>query len=184
MGHKADGRPVLAGRDYPETDVRFPKSHFFSCNFANIEKKCAPPCNKQSGSSRAGAVKIHRFQLAITVMLLLIFGQDGARAGSMRAATDDWPPFRISTEKGFTGLDLDLIGELSRRIGTKIDVFKMPWGRALASMESGAVDLPTGTTGPSTLLTPTRHIILVRQPFTNSGRVRCLSRDTRTCRIT
>ena len=65
-------------------------------------------------------------------------------ANEMKVATDDWPPFRISTDNGFEGLDIDILDELERRIGEKINVIKMPWGRGLASMQSGVVDVMIG----------------------------------------
>jgi len=67
-----------------------------------------------------------------------------ARADEMVLATDDWPPFRISTEHGLVGLDLDFIDEVIRRTDAELKVSKMPWGRALTSMQSGAVDVMTG----------------------------------------
>ncbi len=67
-----------------------------------------------------------------------------ALSDSLKVATDDWPPFRISTDHGFVGLDLDIVNELGRRIETGAEIIKMPWGRALTSMESGTVDIMTG----------------------------------------
>lgn len=66
------------------------------------------------------------------------------RASEMTLATDDWPPFRISADSGLIGLDLDFIDEIARRTGADLRVIKMPWGRALTSMQSGAVDVMTG----------------------------------------
>jgi len=77
--------------------------------------------------------------LAVTVTLLL-----PARADELVMATDDWPPFRISNEQGLIGLDLDLIDEIARRTGSSLTVAKMPWGRALTSMQTGDVDVMTG----------------------------------------
>ncbi|MES0882874.1 substrate-binding periplasmic protein [Roseibium sp. SCP14] len=67
-----------------------------------------------------------------------------ARASDMVMATDDWPPFRISSDAGLIGLDLEFIEEVARRTDAGLKVIKMPWGRGLASMESGAVDVMTG----------------------------------------
>jgi len=62
----------------------------------------------------------------------------------MILATDDWPPFRISEGGTLTGLDLDLMEEIARRTGARVQVAKMPWGRALTEMQSGGVDVMTG----------------------------------------
>ncbi|MCK7615833.1 substrate-binding periplasmic protein [Roseibium sediminicola] len=77
--------------------------------------------------------------LALTVPLLL-----PVRADELVMATDDWPPFRISNEQGLIGLDLDLIDEIAKRTGASLTIAKMPWGRALTSMQTGDVDVMTG----------------------------------------
>lgn len=84
-----------------------------------------------------------RFRLIVT-FLSVALAIVPARASEMILATDDWPPFRISSDAGLIGLDLDLIEEIARRTDTGLRVIKMPWGRGLASMESGAVDVMTG----------------------------------------
>ncbi|GGB50221.1 ABC transporter substrate-binding protein [Roseibium aquae] len=58
--------------------------------------------------------------------------------------TDDWPPFRIRTEWGFVGLDLDVINEVARRMEINVLALRFPWGRSLKSMEAGTIDLMTG----------------------------------------
>ncbi|MEM9631347.1 MAG: transporter substrate-binding domain-containing protein [Pseudomonadota bacterium] len=84
-----------------------------------------------------------RFRL-IVVFLTLALAVVPGRASEMIMATDDWPPFRISSEAGLTGLDLEFIEEIVRRTEADLKVIKMPWGRGLASMESGSVDVMTG----------------------------------------
>jgi polar amino acid transport system substrate-binding protein len=60
-------------------------------------------------------------------------------------ATDSWPPFRIDAGADkFTGLDIDLLAELSRRTGIVFDIQRYPWARALSEMETGHVDMMTG----------------------------------------
>lgn len=87
--------------------------------------------------------------LVSSIRLLVVFAVFAAsllpaRADDMVMATDDWPPFRISTEHGLVGLDLDFIDEVARRAGAELTVSKMPWGRGLTSMQSGSVDVMTG----------------------------------------
>ncbi len=93
----------------------------------------------------AGSLYI-RNAVGVVVIGLTLFGASTKplHADPIRAATDEWPPFRILTDEGFTGLDLDLIHEVGKRIGTEVDVVRMPWGRGLASMQTGAVDVMTG----------------------------------------
>jgi len=82
-----------------------------------------------------------RFCLALATIAVLLLP---ARAGNLIMATDDWPPFRISSDQGLIGLDLDLIDEVARRTGSDLTIAKMPWGRALTSMQTGDVDVMTG----------------------------------------
>jgi len=58
--------------------------------------------------------------------------------------TDDWPPFRMRTDWGFVGLDIDLMNEVARRMDISVMALRYPWGRSLKSMEAGTVDLMTG----------------------------------------
>lgn len=88
-------------------------------------------------------VRVARFWMLL-VSWCLVLAVSPARAAELILATDDWPPFRISDEGDLTGLDLEFIDEVARRADADLRVVKMPWGRGLASMESGAVDVMTG----------------------------------------
>lgn len=72
------------------------------------------------------------------------FAADPVRAADMVMGTDDWPPFRMSGDAGFEGLDLDFIAEVGRRLDANVVAQRYPWGRSLKSMESGAIDIMTG----------------------------------------
>jgi polar amino acid transport system substrate-binding protein len=116
-------------------------------SFRRIETQDAGHCNIQEYRSLDEGSVVFRSPLISLFVLATVFvfgGIERARANSIRVATDAWPPFRISTKHGFVGLDLDLIYEIGRRVQTQIDIVRMPWGRGLASMESGAVDVMTG----------------------------------------
>jgi polar amino acid transport system substrate-binding protein len=80
-----------------------------------------------------------RNAVGLVVIGLTLFGASTKplHADAIRAATDEWPPFRILTDEGFTGLDLDLIHEVGKRIGTEIDVVRMPWGRGWRPCKPG-----------------------------------------------
>jgi len=66
------------------------------------------------------------------------------KAADVLMGTDDWPPFRMRTDWGFVGLDLDIIHEVARRMDITVIAERYPWGRSLKSMEAGTVDLMTG----------------------------------------
>lgn len=82
-----------------------------------------------------------RFCFALTALVVML---SPVRSDEVILATDDWPPFRISSDAGLTGLDLDFMKEVARRTGSDLTVAKMPWGRALTSMQTGDVDVMTG----------------------------------------
>ncbi|WP_299816766.1 ABC transporter substrate-binding protein [uncultured Roseibium sp.] len=62
----------------------------------------------------------------------------------MLLATDEWSPRTIPALRSKAGPDVDLIREIARRSDADLKVAQMPWGRGLASMQSGAVDVMTG----------------------------------------
>ncbi|MCE2595324.1 transporter substrate-binding domain-containing protein [Motilimonas cestriensis] len=61
-------------------------------------------------------------------------------------ATDEWPPFRISTDNkaAFIGFDIDLLQALSAKTGLQFNIKRYPWARALSHMEIGQVDMMVG----------------------------------------
>lgn len=58
--------------------------------------------------------------------------------------TDYWPPFRMQTDNGITGIDVDLLNEIGKRLGIKFVWHRRPWVRCLAEIESGLADITTG----------------------------------------
>lgn len=63
----------------------------------------------------------------------------------LRVMTDLWPPFRMEDSHGnLTGLDIDVLNEISRRSGLQFDVQRAPWARGLADLQQGRADLMIG----------------------------------------
>lgn len=58
--------------------------------------------------------------------------------------TDDWPPFRMTNENIYSGIDFDLLEELSKRLNMQTNFRHYPWARSLANMKNGTVDMITG----------------------------------------
>ena len=59
--------------------------------------------------------------------------------------TDTWPPFRMQDGEGkLTGLDIDVLDQLSQRTGLRFEVQRAPWARGLAALQNGKADLMTG----------------------------------------
>ncbi|HEY1026483.1 MAG TPA: transporter substrate-binding domain-containing protein [Pseudomonas sp.] len=84
-----------------------------------------------------------RVWLVILLMLAPL-----CRAGEgepLKVMTDLWPPFRMTDESDrLSGLDIDLLNELSRRTGLHFEIQRAPWARGLAALEQGTADLMTG----------------------------------------
>lgn len=58
--------------------------------------------------------------------------------------TDDWPPFRITQNNTYSGIDFDLWKELAKRLNTQTEFKYYPWARSLANMKNGTVDMMSG----------------------------------------
>ncbi|KZM49266.1 transporter substrate-binding domain-containing protein [Labrenzia sp. OB1] len=80
----------------------------------------------------------------LSLFLVLAASAFPVKATEMLLATDKWSPGAISVSKSKSGPDVDLIREIARRSDADLKVAQMPWGRGLASMQSGAVDVMTG----------------------------------------
>lgn len=59
-------------------------------------------------------------------------------------ATDVWEPFRIDSEDGLKGIDIDIIKFLEDETGINFTIQRKPWARCLKSMENGTADLMLG----------------------------------------
>lgn len=83
-------------------------------------------------------------RVLLGLVLLVMATHRPVQAETIRLGMDAWPPFRIETPKGYEGIDVDLIAELSRRMGIEYRIEHKPWGRSLKSMEFGVLDVMTG----------------------------------------
>ena len=84
--------------------------------------------------------KLHR------IVLLLLFAAGWVNAmPTLTVATDVWPPFRILQPDGqLQGIDIEILHRLEQESGIRLQVKRMPWGRALKQMQTGQVDLMIG----------------------------------------
>ena len=57
---------------------------------------------------------------------------------------DNWPPYRVVSNGTMSGLDLDLMKELTERVSFRVEFQPMPWNRSLVQMQQGKVDAMTG----------------------------------------
>lgn len=94
-------------------------------------------------------MKRSRSRAILLCFLCILQLLDAARvvAEDVSVATEVWPPFRIGDPEhpnALTGIDIDLLEMLSKRLGISCRVRRMPWARCLESMRSGDADLITG----------------------------------------
>ncbi|MGG5872371.1 substrate-binding periplasmic protein [Pseudomonas peli] len=97
--------------------------------------------------------------------LLLLLGMplQAEEPPALLVMTDIWPPFRMQEGDGaLSGLDIDLLDQLSQRTGLRFEVQRAPWARGLAALQSGKADLMTGLAK-----TPERegYIHYLQQPY-------------------
>lgn len=87
---------------------------------------------------------LFRFIKTLCFAAFLILPTRALGTDTIVAVTDYWPPFRIQSEEGITGIDMDLLAIIGKRLGVEIVVEKMPWARCLLSIKEGSADLMTG----------------------------------------
>ncbi|QJB55344.1 transporter substrate-binding domain-containing protein [Pseudodesulfovibrio sp. zrk46] len=79
-----------------------------------------------------------------SIALLLMTSSPVFANDTLVVVTDYWPPFRIKTEEGVIGIDVDLLEEIGKRMGVHFEIRIAPWARCLLDMESGQADMMTG----------------------------------------
>jgi ABC-type amino acid transport substrate-binding protein len=56
-------------------------------------------------------------------------------------ATAELPPYvTLNKNKKIEGLFIDILNEVQQRTAIKIEIFVMPWGRAIAEVKKGNID--------------------------------------------
>jgi polar amino acid transport system substrate-binding protein len=104
-----------------------------------------------------------KLMLRFILFLLFIFPYSGhSQTSRMIMVTEEWPPFRIinkNSSSGYSGIDIDIIKQLSIDLGVTIEIKHYPWARALELMKSGQADIISGIA-----LTPEREKFLYYVP--------------------
>lgn len=88
-----------------------------------------------------------RFFLLSFLLLMSATFPPPAPAGEIEVVTEIWPPFRIGEPEqpeSFSGIDIELLDMLTRRLGVTYRIRRLPWARCLEFMRSGRADLITG----------------------------------------
>lgn len=90
--------------------------------------------------------KARFLQVCLLVSFFLLFVSFGAF--SQRAlvlVTEPWAPYRIVDDSGaLSGIDVEIVRALERKMGTEIKIKLYPWSRCLRLMKSGDADLMSG----------------------------------------
>ena len=64
-------------------------------------------------------------------------------ADHLLVAVAHWPPWKIIEEAEFSGIDVDILEEIARRIGIAVEFVECPWARCLEMVKDGDVDMIT-----------------------------------------
>jgi polar amino acid transport system substrate-binding protein len=84
------------------------------------------------------------FLLLATLLFSFNTTSNAKENEEFKIPADSWAPFRMITEKGYEGIDYDLINEIEKRYNKKIKIIKTPWARSLINMRNGKLDGMTG----------------------------------------
>lgn len=82
--------------------------------------------------------------LAVILFIVLLPQSMAFAMDQMVVVTDYWPPFRIQSGHEITGIDKDLMAEISKRMRVEVVFQREPWARCLLDMEDGTADMMTG----------------------------------------
>lgn len=79
----------------------------------------------------------------ITVLIIsFLLLTSTSREEILYMQTEHWPPYVIfDKDEEVSGLDIDILKEVSRRLNVKLKVVEIPWARALVDMEKGSADI-------------------------------------------
>jgi polar amino acid transport system substrate-binding protein len=56
------------------------------------------------------------------------------------ATVDNFPPFSFQEKGALTGVAIDVVNEMAKRLGISVEIKAYPWSRVLKSIEEGVVD--------------------------------------------
>lgn len=82
--------------------------------------------------------------LLLLPILIILPNTLNAHNNEISTPVDSWPPFRIINDKKYSGIDFDLLNELSKRMNLKLKIKEYPWSRSLLNMKNGKVDIMIG----------------------------------------
>jgi polar amino acid transport system substrate-binding protein len=67
-----------------------------------------------------------------------------AKACELRVGWDEWPPYFTYKDGRFQGLEHELLISTADSAGCKLDLWQIPWARALSMLRAGELDLLYG----------------------------------------
>lgn len=86
-----------------------------------------------------------RWPLLVGLVFLCACAAPGlARACELRVGWDEWPPYFTYERGQFRGLEHDLLKSTADAAGCKLDLWQIPWARALSMLAAGELDLLYG----------------------------------------
>jgi polar amino acid transport system substrate-binding protein len=78
----------------------------------------------------------------IVLVGLCVFGQSATWAqNTLRLATvDNFPPFSFIENGKLTGVAVDVVAEMAKRVGLQVEFKAYPWARLMESVKDGTID--------------------------------------------
>jgi cyclohexadienyl dehydratase len=138
-----------------------------------------------AGSNEIGGCM--RFLLVLAIGLLLATGavaqsrlDDIVTRGTLRVGlTGDYRPFSVRDKDSgaYSGLDVDMAGDLAAALGVRLEIVPTTWGTLLADLDSGRFDIGMG--GISITL-PRQRVAFFSWPVMRVGKAaiaRCADRE-------
>ncbi len=80
-----------------------------------------------------------RFVVTLSLVILLSMPVS-ALAEKLVFATSEWPPYAFTKDGQPSGINVEIIVELCKRLGMESEIRVLPWQRALNYVEGGKVD--------------------------------------------
>ncbi len=83
----------------------------------------------------------------VVMVFVLLLASTLSAQTTLVMVTETWPPFRMDEtpeRPDLSGIDIDIVRQLEKALGVKIEIKRHPWGRSLEMMKAGQVDMITG----------------------------------------
>ncbi|MBF0496810.1 MAG: amino acid ABC transporter substrate-binding protein [Deltaproteobacteria bacterium] len=91
------------------------------------------------------AVSISKISSCLFIFMVLLCGPNPVLAqADLKVGWEPWAPYQYRDDKGrLTGLDIELISAISKKVNVKLEFKEISWKRHLVELEQGTMDIAT-----------------------------------------